>query len=219
MKPRARDGVILLMAILAIVGAFLHGDGRWLHWLAKPVTTLLIAAIAWRVHDPAQPFYRRAVLAGMLLSCVGDIALMLPMDAFVPGLIAFLLAHLCYIVAFRDGLRAGRGLLAVSVLLGAFAALNVLGLWPHLPAPMRIPVLAYVVVLASMAVLALARQWHRQRPGAVEASSARWSVPVRCCSSPAIRCWPGTASPAACHWPACWCCPPITARSTPSPVR
>ncbi|WP_329841515.1 lysoplasmalogenase [Stenotrophomonas sepilia] len=175
MKPRARDGVILLMAILAIVGAFLHGDGRWLHWLAKPATTLLIAAIAWRVRDPAQPSYRRAVLAGMLLSCLGDIALMLPMDAFVPGLVAFLLAHLCYIVAFREGLRAGRGLLAASILLGAFAVLNVLGLWPHLPAPMRMPVLAYVVVLASMAVLALARQWRSPQP-AVEARSAPWAA-------------------------------------------
>ena len=175
MKPRARDGVILLMAILAIVGTFLHGDGRWLHWLAKPATTLLIAAIAWRVRDPAQPSYRRAVLAGMLLSCLGDIALMLPMDAFVPGLVAFLLAHLCYIVAFREGLRAGRGLLAASILLGAFAVLNVLGLWPHLPAPMRMPVLAYVVVLASMAMLALARQWRSPQP-AVEARSAPWAA-------------------------------------------
>lgn len=175
MKPRARDGVILLMAILAIVGAFFHGDGRWLHWLAKPVTTLLIAAIAWQVHDPARPFYRRAVLAGMLLSCLGDIALMLPMDAFVPGLVAFLLAHLCYIVAFREGLRAGRDLLAASILLGAFAVLNVLGLWPYLPAPMRMPVLAYVVVLASMAVLALARQWRSPQP-AVEARSAPWAA-------------------------------------------
>ncbi|MCU1053503.1 lysoplasmalogenase [Stenotrophomonas maltophilia] len=175
MKPRARDGVILLMAILAIVGALFHGDGRWLHWLAKPATTLLIAAIAWRVRDPAQPSYRRAVLAGMLLSCLGDIALMLPMDAFVPGLVAFLLAHLCYIVAFREGLRAGRGLLAASILLGAFAVLNVLGLWPHLPAPMRMPVLAYVVVLAAMAVLALARQWRSPQP-AVEARSAPWAA-------------------------------------------
>ncbi|CAM4413740.1 lysoplasmalogenase [Stenotrophomonas pavanii] len=173
MKPRARDGVILLMAILAILGAFLDGDGRWLHWLAKPATTLLIAAITWRVCDPAQPFYRRAVLAGVLLSCVGDIALMLPVDAFVPGLVAFLLAHLCYIVAFRDGLRAGRGLFAAAVLLGAFAVLNVMGLWPHLPVPMRVPVLAYVLVLASMAVLALARQWRSPKPAAVEASSAR----------------------------------------------
>ncbi|WP_049411373.1 lysoplasmalogenase [Stenotrophomonas geniculata] len=176
MNPRARDGVILLTAILAIMGAFLHGDGRWLHWLAKPATTLLIAAIVWRVHDPAPPFYRRAVLAGMLLSCVGDIALMLPMDAFVPGLVAFLLAHVCYIVAFRDGLRAGRGLLAASVLLAAFAVLNVLGLWPHLPVPMRVPVLAYVVVLASMAALALARQWRSPQPDAVDARSARWAA-------------------------------------------
>jgi uncharacterized membrane protein YhhN len=176
MKPRPRDGVILLMAVLAIIGASLHGDGRWLHWLAKPATTLLIAGVAWQVHDPAQPFYRRAVLAGMLLSCVGDIALMLPMDAFVPGLVAFLLAHLCYIVAFRDGLRAGRGLFAAAVLLGAFAVLNVMGLWPHLPAPMRIPVLAYVVVLASMAVLALARLWRSTRPDPVEARSVRWAA-------------------------------------------
>ena len=176
MKPRVRDGVILLMAVLAIVGAFLHGDGRWLHWLAKPATTLLIAAIVWQARDSARPFYRRAVLAGMLLSCLGDIALMLPVDAFVPGLIAFLLAHLCYITAFRDGLRAGRGLLAATLLLGAFAVLNVMGLWPHLPAPMRIPVLAYVVVLASMAVLALARLWRRPPPAAMDAGSARWAA-------------------------------------------
>jgi len=176
MKARARDGMILLVAILAIIGAYLHGDGRWLHWLAKPATTLLIAGIAWQVHAPAQPFYRRAVLAGMLMSCVGDIALMLPMDAFVPGLVAFLLAHLCYIAAFRDGLRGGRSLVAASVLLGAFAALNVLGLWPHLPAPMRIPVLAYVVVLASMAVLALARAWVRPQAAAPEPCSARWAA-------------------------------------------
>lgn len=176
MKLRMRDGVILLMAVLAIVGGFLHGDGRWLHWLTKPATTLLIAAIVWQARDSARPFYRRAVLAGMLLSCLGDIALMLPVDAFVPGLIAFLLAHLCYITAFREGLRAGRGLLAATLLLGAFAVLNVMGLWPHLPAPMRIPVLAYVAVLASMAVLALARQWRRPQPDAVEACSARWAA-------------------------------------------
>jgi len=57
MKPRARDGVILLMAILAIIGAFLHGDGRWLHWLAKPTTRLRKAAIVGRVMVPAQQFY------------------------------------------------------------------------------------------------------------------------------------------------------------------
>lgn len=68
------------------------------------------------------------------------------------------------------------GCSAAAVLLGAFAVLNVMGLWPHLPAPMRVPVLAYVVVLASMAVLALARRWRSPKPDAVEASSARWAA-------------------------------------------
>ena len=176
MMHARRDGLILLAAILAIVGAFLDGDGRWLHWLAKPATTLLIAAIAWQARPAASPSYRRAVLAGMLLSCVGDIALMLPVDAFVPGLVAFLLAHVCYFVAFRAGLRAGRGLVAAFVLLAAFATVNVLGLWPHLPAPMRVPVLAYVVVLASMAVLALARAWARPQVAVPEMCSARWAA-------------------------------------------
>lgn len=172
---RRRDGLILVMAILAIVGAFLQGDGRWLHWLAKPAATLLIAGIAWQARPATQPFYRQAVLAGMLLSCVGDIALMLPVDAFVPGLVAFLLAHLCYIAAFRAGWRAGRGLAIAVLLLGSFAAVNVLGLWPHLPLPLRVPVLAYVVVLALMAVLALARMWARRQPAA-HAASVRWAA-------------------------------------------
>ncbi len=41
MKLRTRDGLILVVAVLAIIGAYLDGDGRWLHWLAKPATTLL----------------------------------------------------------------------------------------------------------------------------------------------------------------------------------
>lgn len=171
-----RDGLILVVAVLAIIGAFLQGEGRWLHWFAKPATTLLIAGIAWQARPAASPFYRRAVLTGMGLSCVGDIALMLPVDAFVPGLVAFLLAHLCYIAAFRDGVRAGRGLLAAALLLGAFAVGNVLALWPHLPVPLRIPVLAYVAVLASMAVLALARYWQRPRLPLMQAGSARWAA-------------------------------------------
>lgn len=185
MTSRGRDELIVAVAIAAIVGAGLDGDGRWVHWLAKPLATLLIASIAWKAGRvgrgsatstlPAAG-YRRAVLAGMGLSCLGDIALMLPMDAFVPGLVAFLLAHVCYIVAFRAGIHAGRGLGVAAVLLGAFAAGNLIALWPHLPADMRVPVLAYVVVLAVMAILALARHWRAQAPQGVDRRGTAWAA-------------------------------------------
>ena len=170
-----RDVPILLAAVAAIIGASLDGDGRWLHWIAKPLATLLIAAIVWRA-DAAAPGYRRAILLGMAFSCVGDIALMLPFDAFVPGLIAFLLAHLCYIVAFRAGFRAGRDLLIAAALLAVFAGINLAGLWPLLPSDLRIPVVVYVVVLALMATLALARAWTNNAATPSAPTSARWAA-------------------------------------------
>lgn len=170
-----RDVPILLAAVAAIIGASLDGDGRWLHWIAKPLATLLIAAIVWRA-DAAPPGYRRAILLGMAFSCIGDIALMLPLDAFVPGLIAFLLAHLCYIVAFRAGFRAGRGLLFATALLVVFAGINLAGLWPLLPNDLRIPVVVYVVVLALMATLALARAWANNAATPPAPTSARWAA-------------------------------------------
>lgn len=200
-----RDLPILLAAVAAIIGASLAGDGRWLHWIAKPLTTLLIAAIVWRalrVTDPAGTdtantdptdtrsagrwpatthpvtarFYARAILLGMFFSCLGDIALMLPFDAFVPGLIAFLLAHLCYIVAFRAGFGAGQGLALAATLLALFAGTNLAGLWPLLPDDLRIPVVVYVAVLALMATLALARAWSRNALDAERRTSVNWAA-------------------------------------------
>ncbi|MDF2817346.1 MAG: hypothetical protein K0S73_1286 [Stenotrophomonas rhizophila] len=170
-----RDVPIMLAATAAIVGASLDGDGRWLHWIAKPLATLLIASIVWRA-DAAPPGYRRAILLGMAFSCIGDIALMLPFDAFVPGLIAFLLAHVCYIVAFREGFRAGRGMLFAAALLAVFAGINLAGLWPLLPNDLRIPVVVYVVVLALMATLALARAWTKNAATPSAPTSARWAA-------------------------------------------
>jgi len=183
MNPR-RDVPILLAAIAAIIGASLDGDGRWLHWIAKPLTTLLIAAMVLRnaglrpaTDTPsAHRTYARAILLGMAFSCIGDIALMLPFDAFVPGLIAFLLAHVCYIVAFRAGSRAGRWLVLAAALLALFAGINLAGLWPLLPNDLRIPVVVYVVVLALMATLALARAWSHASTTAPALQGARWAA-------------------------------------------
>ncbi|HBZ45793.1 MAG TPA: lysoplasmalogenase [Stenotrophomonas sp.] len=179
-----RDVPILLAATAAIVGASLDGDGRWLHWIAKPLATLLIAAMAFRSADrwsatdtpSAHRTYARAILLGMAFSCIGDIFLMLPFDAFVPGLIAFLLAHVCYIVAFRAGFRSGQGLLFSAALLAVFAGINLAGLWPLLPNDLRIPVVVYVVVLALMATLALARAWTNNAATPSAPTSARWAA-------------------------------------------
>lgn len=147
-----RWAVLVGAAAVAAITAALLPDLRPLHYVAKPLATLLVVLMVWHAAVP-QPDYRRSVLAGLLLSTLGDIWLMLPWDAFVAGLASFLAAHLAYLFAFtrRVRLQPWRWpFLAYAVLAAAVLAL----LWPRLPDALRVPVLIYVVALAAMAAQA-----------------------------------------------------------------
>ena len=155
----AAGWVLALLGIGAIVGALAGGDGWWLHWICKPAATcwlLVWLSLAGAGVPAGHRGYRRWVLAGLGLSLAGDVLLMLPYGLFVPGLIAFLLAHLCYIAAFRSGWTA-RAVVLSGAVSAVVAGANLWGLWPHLPSGMQLPVTAYVVVIAVMAALAGAR--------------------------------------------------------------
>jgi len=143
----------LASAALAILSAPWALGQPALNWVFKPLTTLLIIAYAWP-RGRARPLSRRWVLVGLLLSLCGDVALMWPEHGFLPGLVSFLLAHLAYLRAFTvDGVRlAARW--QPFVLYGLLAALILTLLWPGVPAGLRLPVLAYVLCLASMAAQA-----------------------------------------------------------------
>jgi uncharacterized membrane protein YhhN len=140
-------------AWLTIISAPWALDRPWMNFVFKPLTTLLIIAYAWP-RGRSRPDTRRWVLAGLMLSLCGDIALLWPQQGFLPGLVSFLLAHLAYLRAFtRGGVRlAARPL--PFVLYGAIAAAILWQLWPGVPPGLRLPVLAYVLCLASMAAQA-----------------------------------------------------------------
>jgi uncharacterized membrane protein YhhN len=154
--------VVAASAVLAIAGAYWPAM-PWLHWLFKPLTTLLIAWSVWRTPS-ALPRYRTWLLIGLVLSTAGDVFLMLPVDAFVAGLASFLLAHLAYLIALK---QRERWLAAMwpFALYAVVAGLVLSQLWPGLPGELRVPVVVYVVVLAAMAAQALA-VWWRRRDGA-----------------------------------------------------
>jgi len=150
--------LIVLAAVAAIAGASLGGPWVWLHYIGKPATTLLLVWLAAAAAQPVAVRWQRAVIAGLVLSLVGDVCLMLPVDLFVPGLIAFLLAHLAYIVAFAPGSTWGARAIAFAVLAGV-AGVNLMGLLPRIEPALKGAVIAYVVGPASMAALALPRAW------------------------------------------------------------
>lgn len=154
--------VVAASAALAIAGAYWPAM-PWLHWVFKPLTTLLIAWSVWRTPS-ALPRYRTWLLVGLVLSTAGDVFLMLPIDAFVAGLASFLLAHLAYLIALKQRERLFATIWPFA-LYAVVAGLVLSQLWTGLPGELRVPVVVYVVVLAAMAAQALA-VWWRRRDGA-----------------------------------------------------
>lgn len=121
---------------------------RNLVYLAKPlalVSVALIAVFAWPLVSTE---YRLWILAGLALSLLGDMALMVPKDRFLTGLGAFFLAHVAYTIAFLGRLDTP---VFLPYLPFGFAGLFVVViLWRHLDG-LRIPVIAYAVAIAVMA--------------------------------------------------------------------
>ncbi|MEW9622905.1 lysoplasmalogenase [Rhodanobacter geophilus] len=149
----------LLAACAAVAGALLAAHspgGRWLHWCAKPLATALIFVLAWNARPAVSPRYRRFVLAGIACSLAGDVFLMLPGDLFVPGLLAFLAGHACFIVALLSDSRFAWPAWPLFACL-AYGAANLALLWSAIAAPLRGPVIVYVALLCGMGGQAAAR--------------------------------------------------------------
>lgn len=117
----------------------------------KPIPVLLFAALV--AQGPCREGAGAAwVVAGLLLSAVGDVLLALPRERFLGGLVAFLLAHLCYLGAFLGrGASLGTPWLMSGIALYAGVALRVI-----LPRTGRLagPVVAYMLAIAGMVWLA-----------------------------------------------------------------
>ncbi len=140
------------------------------HWLFKPATMVFalicIASCASQTSKTIQnlpKIHVHLLLAAIVFSMSGDVFLMLdgqlPTSLFIPGLVSFLLAHICYVALFRLDVAwlADRSAL---LLVAAIGAAMYVFLWTHgLPAALRLPVAAYVGVIALMA----AQAWGRYR--------------------------------------------------------
>lgn len=146
---------------LAAIASDWRGQRRALFYLAKPLTTLLILALAW-VSLSALPQYRAWVMAALLCCLVGDIALMLKgTRPFVLGLSAFLIGHLLLIAAFVTGLPLTPLQLPLPTLLGAAVFLLLVTGYAAWLLPrtgkLKPAVLLYLSVLSLMVLAALLR--------------------------------------------------------------
>ncbi len=146
--------LITLLGLLALLLAE-HRESQWGKWLAKPLASVGFVAFGLAAGALESP-YGIAVLVALLLSVLGDI-LLIPRGhrgAFLGGLVAFLLGHVAFGVAFllRGVDWTVVGLASLLLLLVSVPVARLL--LPSVPGPMKAPVLAYVVVITAMVALA-----------------------------------------------------------------
>lgn len=153
-------------ALLAVAAVFAVADWiavtrEWkrVEYVCKPATLVLLIGVALAL-DPASDAQRGWFVAALVLSLAGDVFLMLPRDAFVAGLASFLLGHIAYIVGLR---LEGGGLLALGVAAASVAVVTALvgdrilaGVRRSGQDKLRAPVVAYMAVISTMLVCAIA---------------------------------------------------------------
>lgn len=124
--------------------------------VAKPVASAGFIGVALSA-GALDTHYGTWIFFGLLLGAAGDVLLLgASQTAFLSGLVAFLLGHLLYVVAFTTlGVDAGASFVAGSVAL-VVAAIVFVWLRTHLPAQMVVPVIGYIVVISAMVVAAIA---------------------------------------------------------------
>lgn len=147
---------ILVAATAVLLGITLAAERTGAAWRLWPKAAasagyLGVAAAA----GAAGTGYGRWVLAALVLGWVGDVALAVPRPAwFRAGLIAFLASHIAYLVAF--GVLGLRAIAVIAAAAGLALPAGIVARWllPSVPAGLRVPVTAYLVVITAMVAAA-----------------------------------------------------------------
>jgi uncharacterized membrane protein YhhN len=169
----------ILFFCLSSAGVLLSGfiDAAWLQPICKPL--IMASLLLYYLLSSNQETRSKALILAIIFSLAGDV-LLLKKEYFIPGLIAFLLAHLLYIFAYRQhkheptdnallGLQRVR--LAFPVILAGTGLVVVL--FPVL-GDLKIPVIIYATVIAIMTITALFRFGHT-------AAASFWMVFIGAC--------------------------------------
>ncbi len=177
------SGLAFAAALFVAVSDWLavHHERRRAEYILKPATLVIVVVAAWLItYGPHDAWMAQFFLPGFIFSLAGDVFLMLPGERFfVPGLVAFLLAHVCYIVGLNPTLPPLSALIPLAVI----ALLSVLlfrgiasGLRKRERTALLVPVAIYSLALSLMLSSAWATlfrpEWTPLRRGLVIAGAS-----------------------------------------------
>ena len=149
LAPIALSGVAVVALVVCDYRGFRPG-----RYLCKPLAALAFLWLAL-VMGATGSSYGTWILAGLVCCLAGDLLLMADNErCFLAGLVAFLCGHLCYCIAFL-GLGDSLTGFAVNTLPALLLLVfSLRWLMPYVGPEMKVPVIAYTVVITLMLLCA-----------------------------------------------------------------
>lgn len=152
--------VFLLLGLGGGVLNWVSTEKNWkrVEYLTKPAVILLF--LAWLWFNASLGGLMLWFSLGLAFSLAGDILLMLPGNPFIPGLVAFLLAHIMYLIGFNLSVTS----ISVPVLIVALAFLGgaqflyrrlAQSLRERQQEKLKLPIAFYTTVISLMAISAM----------------------------------------------------------------
>ncbi|MDD3266393.1 MAG: lysoplasmalogenase [Burkholderiales bacterium] len=144
---------------MLIIELFNYDNARY---IIKPLLTIVLILY---MHNNTRPSLNRSLVTFALgFSFIGDVLLLIPdkPNYFIFGLVAFLLAHICYIITFITNFKpnetylTSRPITAIISIVFVSAGLLYSFLFKYL-GEMLIPVTIYMVIIITMVVTATLR--------------------------------------------------------------
>lgn len=147
--------VIFLAAMIMLVDWWAVGSAKGrIEEFAKPLAMVGLIAVTLSINDMPDGV-RPWIVGALILGMIGDIFLLPRVDQFEPGLGAFLVGHLLYVVALvKVGVTPPMllvGIVVAAIMLGTIGS-KILGAVTG--SELFAPVLAYNLVISAMAIAA-----------------------------------------------------------------
>ena len=153
--------VFLVVATIFSIGDWwaVHASKKSLQYVCKPLATVAFLGVAIAIlnADGVPQTWR---IIAFVFCLLGDVFLMLPSDAFVPGLASFAIAQICFAVSLltqdATSTRLVVGLVIVVPITIFLARRFVKSISTSVHKELVVPVVVYMMVIAAMAVSAIA---------------------------------------------------------------
>ncbi len=155
------ENLLVIVLSLVMLMEWVAAGKRWskARYVTKPLSLLILLLLFIQLGGWVNPGYWFGI--GLIFSLMGDIFLLMRSRFFIPGLFAFLVAHVCYIIGFSWGLFNPSVWLVIPFVI---VGLLIIVAYPRVIGGVRrrlqkkrmwMPIVLYMLTITTMLVMAL----------------------------------------------------------------